>query len=328
MIGVIFYAIILENGGEMKNSESLGGDNLTPEEKTSILYDAMLINQPKLDDYIGEPGFLQGMIKQDKEKLKAKTAKMVSPRDNESSGDYYARGAEPIITFVLNREDYLQTRDSFAFLASEYDDKMNGTDVVFGVEKKNHSGYMIFAIDVATGTNPSSIQKKFDESIKHDWMSEIKYCEHDGKKWSDTDAPHFVVGMMPSTMDRALEKIRVGNGTIIREPDPTTDFLLASEIFEQIKMQIIDIEEHYSDETALAQVAKLKDLQLAIKAKLYKICGVRGETKEERAEDFAVKYSKNVKRMRGDLVYRNIMDEVRRQNDWNNGKKTMKSAGF
>ena len=310
------YGIMEEIGGVMRNNEVVGGaERMDPEEKAEILREAMLMNQPNFEDFMGEPGFSRGMLERDERSLDAKRAKMRERKSDEVAGDRYAGDAEPIVAYVLNSERFLQTRDNFAYLASEFDDKMNGVDVVFGVEKKDHSGDMVMAVDVATGTNAKSIKGKFEKHAENDWLTEVKYCTHDGAKWSEPRAPHFVVGMMPANIDRALDKVQITDETIMRETDPKTDFMLTSEIYEQIEMELAGVEGRYNDTEELEQVAKLKDLRAAVRAKLYKICQVKGETKEERAKDFRPKYAKAVREVQGDLVYRNILIETRERRE-------------
>lgn len=310
----------------MNSSEFLSSREMSPEEKMEILRDAMFRNQPDFDDFRGKPGFSRGMLERDRGKLAAKRTRMHEAREDEASGDRYAGDAEPLITYILNEESFLKTRDSFAFLTSEFDDKMNGADIVFGVEKKDHSGEMVFAIDVATGTDPAAIEHKIKNIQRHDWMSKVDYCMHDGEYWSEPEAPCFVLGMMPASIDKATDKVRISSETIAREVDPMTDFMLASEMYEQINMQIRDIDYRYSDEMSERQISKLKDLRTAVKAKLYKICQVKGETKEERAKDFELKYPKAMKQVGGDLVYRNIINEVRKQKNRVSGQMAMKGA--
>lgn len=305
----------------MKNVESLGGGEMPVEEKAEILSELMHKMQPDFEDFRGVKGFSDYDLRRDQRKLEDKNWRDGGRFKSESAEDRYAKEAEPIVTFVLNHGSFLPSRETYSYLASEFDDKINGTDVVFGVERKDHRGDTVFSVDVATGTNADSIREKFRVSEKNYWVANLDYCMHENKRWSEREAPHFILGMMPASLDRAMDKVRIGEGTMVREPDATTDFILASEMYEQIKMQIADVESGYHDDMTDRQLAKLRELKPAVQMKLYKVCNVRGDTKEARAEDFAVKYAKIMKQMRGDLVYRNIIDEVRRINDRNNGRK-------
>ena len=306
----------------MKNIEKRGGVIETEQEwKAGVLRNAMLRNQPDFEDFRGKPGFSRGMLESDERELNAKMARIEQDDVDKARGDRYAGDAEPVITYALNGETFLQTRDNFAYLASEFDDKMNGVDVVFGVEKKDHSGDMVFAVDVATGTGARSVREKFRRHAENDWMTEVRYCVHDGNRWSEQNAPHFVLGMMPANIDRALDKIQITDETIAREADPKTDFMLTSELYEQIEMELADVDGKYNDEIELDQVAKLKDLRGAVKARLYKICQVKGETKDERAKDFKLKYPRAIREVQGDLVYRNIVTEARERRERYNERR-------
>ena len=303
----------------MRNSEQFGSGEMSVEEKAEILSELMYRTQPDFEDFRGEKGFSDYDLRNDQRKLDDKNRRDAVRRG--AIGDRYAKEAEPIVTFALNHDSFLPSRDTFSYLASEFDDKINGTDVVLGIERKDHRGHTVFSVDVATGTNAGSISEKFRVSERNYWAARINYCIRDNRRWSEAEAPHFILGMMPASLDRAMDHVRIGDGTLVREPDATTDFILASEMYEQINMQIADIETGYQDELAERQLSKLKEIRPAVKMKLYKLCNVKGDTKEARAEDFAVKYAKNKQRMRGDLVYRNIIDEVRHRNDRNNGRK-------
>ena len=305
----------------MRNSEQYSSDEMSVEEKTEILSEIMYRLQPDFEDFRGEKGFSDYDLRNDQRKLADKNRRDIDRRD--AMRDGYAKSAEPIITFALNHDSFLPSRDTFSCLASEYDDKINGTDIIFGIERKDHRGYTVFSVDAATGTSAGSISEKFRVSERNYWIARVAYCKRDNRRWSEAEAPHFILGMMPASLDRAMDHVRIGDGTIVREPDATTDFILASEMYEQINMQIADIETGYQDELTARQLSKLKEIRPAVKMKLYKLCNVKGDTKEARAEDFAVKYAKNMQKMRGDLVYRNIIDEVRRRNDHNNGRKVV-----
>ena len=116
----------------MEKDPGRGGNTLL-EEKKETLYRAMYSAQPSFDDFKGYTGYSNGMLRSDKEWLDEKSASIYNSEWKDADDDF-ARYMEPVVTYILNREELLPTRDNFAFLASEYDDKRNGTDVVFGVE--------------------------------------------------------------------------------------------------------------------------------------------------------------------------------------------------
>ena len=303
------------------------------EEKATILQKAMYRAQPTFDDFRGCPGYSNDMLGRDAQKLKEKEARIArnnKGKSGEAWSDRWSVQAEPILTYVMNTDSFLSTRDSFAFLAHEYDDKYNGTDIVFCVMGKDKR-YMTFSVDVATGTSSDNIRKKFDESAQSHggtppMAAYVKYCVHGGRHWKESEAPQFILGMMPSRLDDATGAVDIKEGLIAgREADPKTDFKLLSEMREQIIMQlaILKNEKNPANES---RMNKLRELISAVNTRLAEICGVKGDTNEERIADYGRKYKKMMGQMREDLVYKNIVDEAIRRTNMARGKKVRNAA--
>lgn len=286
-------------------------------EKLEVLCQVMIASQPEIEGFRGDRHFSNGMLDKSKEELKNKLAEIdandaTKSSEDAASEDIYSRVAEPILGYIFSSKErsIFRSRDSIAFLASEYDDVFNGTDIVLAVENKDGGNYITCALDVSTATDAYNVQEKFRRNTKWHgntppFCSYLKFCSCEGQNWTATAAPHFTLGMMPSRIHDALGKIHVENGILAgRDADEATEFKLLSEMREQILMQKKLSPNGYNE--------ILDNLLPAINASLYNICGVEGETKEERKKDFSEKYKKMKEKHREDLVYRNIIDACAR----------------
>lgn len=299
------------------------------EEKAEILYKAMYRNQPSFDVFRGRDGYSDKMLSADARYVRKRKEKFAKKNQQDENGyagnDRWSAQAEPILTYIMNTDQFLPTRESFAHLAHEYDDLSNGTDIVFCVSSKN-GGYITCSVDVATDTNPKYIAEKFIESGRihkstPPWAANVRYCCRGDELWQELEAPHFILGLMPSRIDDATDAVNIKEGLIAgRESDPNTDFKLASEMREQILMQLAFLRAEVGVDNK-SRMAKLSDLLNAINTKLGRVCGVEGETKEEWANDFEKKYKKTKEQMREDLVYRHIIDEAKNRTNFVRGKR-------
>lgn len=168
-------------------------------EKMEILSEAMRRNQPDFEDFLGYNGYSDRMIEADKERLERKMEEIRvrdegAPEDAAKS-DEYSKSAEPVLTYILGDVRFLANRGqrTFSFLASEYDDKMNGTDVVLGVEKPDGSEFLGFAVDVATGVDEQNIRKKIASSAmerqdRGAFTAFVKYCKWGEWRWKGAGA--------------------------------------------------------------------------------------------------------------------------------------------
>lgn len=308
------------HGGNMNNIFGGGEFHKPPDDKRTILRKAMYSAQPVLSDFLGYPDFPENKILADQKYLNAKIGNIALGAQS-SSDDDYARDMEPILTYILNTGVLLPSRTNFSFLASDYDDKFNGTDIVFGVQNKKTKDNMLFSVDVATGTLLKSIQSKFENSLdRHDGVSNIDYCIYKDQRWSETDTPHFILGMSPASQDKAFEKIRIENGELKgRDEDLDTDFIVLSEIKEQIEMQLSILVKKPRIESIENRIAKLSDLMPAIGSGLYRTLGINASdfsSKVERKKVFTEKYNQKANKLLPlDDVYKNIVYESNRRED-------------
>ena len=203
-------------------------------------------------------------------------------------------------------------------MASDYDDKRNGTDIVFGVKNLKTDSHTVLSIDVATGTLLKNIQGKFYNSFNiHNGTSYVKYCMHNDQRWREPDAPHFILGMSPASQNKAVDKIIIKNGELKgRETDLDSDFILLSEIREQIQMQLAILKNDPSDASA-QRITKLNNLMPAITTGLYRTLEINSSnyhSKEDRSQAFKEKYAlKNREISRSDKVYNNIVTIARQR---------------
>lgn len=313
------------------------GELTSDEKKINTLSDLMYERQPQIMDFRGCPGYPIEMLERDLEYYEMRMAENANGKGNNLSDDIWARGAEPLFTYMMGGGGGLFQLRSFAFLASGYDDICNGTDVCLGMQNLENDKYDFFSIDVATGTNPNSIKEKFDRAFQQHGQtppmaSYIKYCAHDKRKWREPEAPHFIIGLAPAQIQSAFNDITITNGKnkgqanlqtpeivtdkgpkLERERSGEVDFMVLAEIHEQIKMQRAFLLKDNS-ESARNRMEVLNNLRRVVYYSLLKtsVLDITGETKEKRMEQFNQQYPGALKKMRRyDSVFDNIVHESR-----------------
>ena len=322
----------------MEKSPSNGEISLSVNTKAGILTQQMYRSQPKINDYCGAPGFSPEMLRQDRAALDRKSRyierKSAEQAPEDVENDPYGPWAEPTMVAVMRSNDFIGAEaDTFSYLASEYDDKIQGTDVVFEL-KDNLGRASTYSIDVATGTNPQNIKGKFDHSVQNGnptlpYEADIHYCtSKTGTRYIAKGAPHFIVGVQPSLLEKAIDKFNFTADGIPegREPDPATDFKLLSEMYEQIGMQVA-VYQLANKDVRDSHFAKLGAILGPVERRLMRICGATGDTNDAVRADFNDKYAKLKKEFSGevfykhpvgeeikpDKVYKNIIEETERR---------------
>lgn len=303
----------------MNNDPGWNGGNMSPlDKKKEILSRAMYEEKPTFKDFEDLPEYPRQTISSNKKWLAQKN-RDIADSEKISSDDGFARDMEPAITYILKNKAFFPTREkNFSFLASDYDDKNSGTDIVFGISDKD-GGNIVFSVDVASGTNPNSINKKFESTLRHNGVSSIEYCMHEGQKWREPDAPHFVLGMSPASLNKAVDKMIITDNELRgRKIDTDSDFMLLSEIREQVRMHLANLENKPKAKQDERVIAKLKSLQSATKASLQFKLGVKKEedysSREEYNKVFNEKYKWAMGQLsRADDVYNNIVSAARQR---------------
>ena len=308
-----------------------GGDDGGRGEKAKQLEKYVSKGRVNPEDYRGHPDFPNRMIDRDNQKLQEKIKederRERQRTNNESASDDYARRwMEPMLTYIMNRSNFTsKAHRSFAHLASLFDDKCRATDIVFGIEhidrKTSVSELMTFSIDVTTSTDINKAEEKFvNSSVSHfgalPWGADVHYCYDiaNDERYSEGAAPHFVLGLSPASIDKALDNFELSEGKIMRKKDLDTDFKIYSELYEQIKMQLKMIKADGSN-----AADKRRDFLQALggdaRMKILYILKEKDEDGRpvENEEEFIDRYSKEINKARTeDDVYRNIIYETTR----------------
>ena len=304
-------------GGKYGGYTPVNSKEPTLQEKKNIVHMAMYRNQPTFDDFVGFDGYSKREINEDKQKLESKIRRIEKNSYTESN-DEFAHDMEPILTYLLQDRFIMPTREHFSFLASEYDDKFRGTDIVFGVRNRETNKCTAFAVDVATGTNEKNINGKFRKSFdEHGGVANLKYCMYKDERWEEKSAPHFVLGMSPGSQNQAMDRVVIKNGELKgHEEDPIYNFMLLSEMREQAYLHLAFLKNKLPvyRKTTEKQVAKIVDLLGAIHGGLYRVFKINEKSHpdpEERRQFFEQKYqSTRAAVLRADKVYANIVNET------------------
>lgn len=323
----------------MNEKLSINSGELSRTEKIDFLSEMMYKRQPDFPDFRGyrKEGFSGNRLNKAKMRLNKKLDK-ITMREYETgrtSDDEFAKGAEPLITYVLNEGRLFPSRKCASYLASEYDDKMNGTDIVLHASKKGSDELMTFSIDVATGTNLKNIQGKFKESGQaHNqgetppWTANAEYCKLGDDRWSVFGAPHFVVGLQPSGVNWALDNIRIEPGeNLAREDDMGTDLMILSELYEQIKMQLSLPSNRKTDEETKKRRSDLRDFGSAVLTGLYKVLKMDQFPKKTQREVFDRIYPNTIEKLkRSDETYKHIIDEAQKLQHRFRGEEAVRAS--
>ena len=296
---------------------SLSNAEMSPlEKKKQIIQNAMYYNQPTFDDFVGAKGYSDAAIKSDKNKLKQKQDR-IERESPKSFDDDFAHDMEPILTYILNDRVLFPTRQNFAFLASEFDDKCKGTDIVFGIQRRD-GGFSAYGIDVATGTNPERLHAKFTKTFEtFNGVSDIHYCKHDNLRWKERQAPHFVLGMSPASQIKAVDEFIASDNMLQgRNTDKRSDFIILSEIEEQIILhrELLKLKGATNDPLITARAEHLTDLKSAVERALRRTLDIEAKnygTKQEMLDAFKKEYAQAKKYCaKEDSVYNNIVNEA------------------
>ena len=250
--------------------------DLIHNKKLLIIYDAMYENQPDFEDFEGLKWYPYNERRKDIKEYNKKLDRIFySDYEKGQSGqvtekDEWAVSAEAVLTYILNDEKLLPMNSTYAHVASDYDDKCHGTDVVFVLDEDNEEERATFSIDIATGTNAKNIRNKFAESAKAHrdvapWTADIKLCWHNEDRWKALGVPHFIIGLDPRGLLDATNNIAIKDELIAgREPDPITDYKILCEILFQAILQEKLINEHSRNKSTLNRLKSLQKLQRAL----------------------------------------------------------------
>ncbi len=312
------------------NEKTPNGPLPTYDEKINMLNAIMGRSQPTFTDFKGSDGFPNGMLRKDEETL-YKILDSFADKDDKNMGasadDRFGRECETVLAYALN-ENIFTAGETRAILASDFDDKCNQTDVALRVNANGED--MVFAIQVATTTNPEKTKKKFDRSANGRGSSPmtkyIKYCKFDDDLFRAPESPHYIIGLSPAGLVKAVDKFDIEHGNNInRDTDLTTDFKILSELYEQTMMQLTILKRNTNpDEKTTEQIKKNQTLKALSMVGLCRVLGFNKVTKENLTAALNEKYPLAVANMKKeDAVYKNIVDEAIKRRKTNTGKKVI-----
>lgn len=294
----------------------------TPEKKAEIVIDK---TYKELEKTFVANGFSLGFVDARLRELDAKNLE-----DNKKEGKpptLLQRASEPLTVQLLGveraagavtpRKSFLP-RVSYSTWASEFDDKLRSTDIVYFVKRNDvKNEWSTFSIDVTTAASDSErdgVKHKFETSAYghgskkvQQWANEIVFCRRRSEYYTEESAPHFVIGLSTETYKNIAAGIELDaknrNAIIGINPESDTEFMVASELVQEIAMQKLVIvntkSEHYK---------KIDDFQRALEEKLEELLGCSLQDPA-----FNERFKQKVEEMKTkDIVYKRVIDEIDR----------------
>lgn len=203
------------------------------EKKVIALEEAVEADRFHPIDFLGKRYYTQEFIDKTNRELSEKLAL------EHGEGDEESKLAEWEFTYVLGHEETLP--GCRARLASDYDDHINGIDIVCRLKNPNNRRPHVFGIDICTATDPSKVAEKFarGDYPRHDipaGCSFIKFFEDDGFVGCMKGVPRFVIGASPLFVghQKYLDKFHLEtDGTVSHAPDPYLRFNVLSSLYLQ-----------------------------------------------------------------------------------------------
>ena len=304
--------------------------NFTRAEKGFFLIQAMQEGQPRPWDYRKAPGFSEETIRADMHDL-AKKERWIDRHDSIESTDEFVAMSEPLVADTLGSPGIFRSRKHFAHLATDYDDKIGGTDVVFGVEEKKTHQWMVFSVDVASGTSPENVAGKFLSSEKTrerddltipPYAASIHYCQYRDERWKALAVPHFILGLSPGGIARGVEHLSFNKDGLLlgSTPDFDTDFMLLSEMQEQIEMQTIALQALSDSVDVAKQRDMIKSLSPAVGRSMATLFGLTPEQVKEDPSKLQARYAAEVAKHADDKTYHEIIEFARKRKKQYRGK--------
>ena len=286
-------------------------------EKLRALEAAVEADRFRPIDFIGKRYYTKEYIDKANKELSEKLA--TESKDYDES----AQLAEWEFTYVLSHEDSLP--GCRARLASEYDDHLNGVDIVCDLERDDGKKY-VFGIDISTATSRSAIDAKFARGDRARGQvpagcSFVKFYDDGERVACLKGVPRFVLGVSPlfCGQQEYFDKFHLqDDGTVSHKPDPDLSFNILSSLFIQSTTLAKELSKNPSGEehTCDRAIDTCKAVRLAAKKGLVRLMGARNEL------DFHQKLNKKLMeamkaQVNGytDECYRGIIAESRRRLD-------------
>ncbi len=240
------------------------------------------------------------------------------------SGDDDGKLGEWEFAYVLGHGETLP--GCRASLASEYDDHINGIDVVCKLKSEDSDKPHVFGIDICTATLLDAVSRKF---ARGDYprkdipvgCSSIKFYEDNGFVAHMKGVPRFVVGSSPLFIDhqKYLDNFHLEeDGSVSHTPDPDLQFNVLSSLFIQSQNLERRLQEKGTGDEFIRKraIGTCKAVRIASGRALYRLMGVK------QGEDFYKRLNEVLAKARAyrvnnvvDKCYNKVISEsLKRQN--------------
>ena len=282
------------------------------EKKVMALENAVETDRLQPINFIGKRYYTKEYIDQANRELSKKLS------TERGSGDNEGRLAEWEFTYALGHGETLP--GCRASLASEYDDHINGIDVVCKLKSEDSDKPHVFGIDICTATLPDAVNKKFTrgDHSRGDipiGCSFIKFYEDGGFVACMKGIPRFIVGASPLFIghQKYLNNFHLEeDGSVSHTPDPDLQFNILSSLFVQSSTLVKKLQESSTgDEIIHKRATKTcRAVQLTSGRALYRLIGIKqGEDFYKRLNEELIKAQQLKVNGYRDVCYANILKE-------------------
>ena len=286
------------------------------DKKFSALVEAFESNRTSVNRFFRARGFDGNEVKQDADFVEDKEYEMLENAGMVSSLD--TDKALEAILFYMGSSDQIFNRESYTEPGSDYDDFVNGVDIIFGFPNEGSKYDTVFSIDACSATLPEPIAKKFKNIEKHSrdntpGCNRIKYFEHGGKFTHLNCTPNYVVGTMPSHVSSAVDAFELKDGIIqpcAIDEDLRKKILIEILLQSQTGALACNLVEEPDNFTERAKTSH-KRIHAACTDALYQIFGIDKEA-DKANEEFDKAILESFKTLASDdLTFKYICNEAR-----------------
>lgn len=232
--GAYFFLCYNLHMTEKINNPPHGNEYYTENEKKIIAIEkAVEADRPRLIDFIGKRYYNKEYIDKANKELSDKL------RFERGPSDEVGKLAEWEFTYALGHGETLP--GCRASLASEYDDHLNGIDIICKLSDDTSKPPHVFGIDICTATLPDAVSKKFarGDHTRGDIparCSFIKFYKDNSYVVCMKGVPRFILGASPLFVghQKYLDNFHLDEeGSVYHTPDPDLQFNILSSLFIQ-----------------------------------------------------------------------------------------------
>ncbi len=312
--GAYFFLCYNLHMTEKINNPPHGNEYYTENEKKIIAIEkAVEADRPRLIDFIGKRYYNKEYIDKANKELSDKL------RFERDSSDEAGKLAEWEFTYALGHGETLP--GCRASLASEYDDHLNGIDIICKLSDDTSKPPHVFGIDICTATLPDAVSKKFarGDHTRGDippGCSFIKFYKDNSFVACMKGVPRFILGASPLFIghQKYLDNFHLDEeGSIYHTPDPDLQFNILSSLFIQSNSLADRLRNETSgkDETIRNRAIQTCDaVQLASRRALHRLIGIKeGENFIDSFNTALLKAQKLKVNGCIDSCYYNILDQ-------------------